>query len=169
VTRLPTIELDSASAEVNVMTDRAYVRPPWAARVIGGRMARLFKPSVVCLLSVPGRTTGEWRSNAVAVLEYDGARYLVSAYGNTEWSRNLRVAGHGRLKRKGHTEEFTPVEVPTEELPALLDAYVRAFGNMPTVGSTFRSIPDPADHPSFRITRTGSTEPDADADLDADA
>src|SRR3954466_509391 len=97
------------------MTDRAYVRPPWAARVIGGRMARLFKPSVVSLLSVPGRTTGEWRSNSVAVLEHNGERYLVSAYGDTEWSRNLRVAGHGRLKGKASTETFTAVEVPTEE------------------------------------------------------
>ena len=72
------------------MTDRAYVRPPWAARVIGGRMARLFKPSMVSLLSVPGRTTGEWRSNSVVVLDHDGGRYLVSAYGDTEWSRNRR-------------------------------------------------------------------------------
>ena len=136
------------------MTDRAYVRPPWAARVIGGRMARLFKPSMVSLLSVPGRTTGEWRSNSVVVLDYDGGRYLVSAYGDTEWSRNLRAAGHGRLKQKGRTEEFTAVEVPTEQLPALLDAYVERFGKMPTVGSTFRSIPDPADHPTFKITTT---------------
>jgi len=117
-------------------------------------MARLFKPSMVSLLSVPGRTTGEWRSNSVVVLDHDGGRYLVSAYGDTEWSRNLRAAGHGRLKQKGRTEEFTAVEVPTEQLPALLDAYVERFGKMPTVGSTFRSIPDPADHPTFKITTT---------------
>ena len=138
------------------MTDRAYVRPPWAARVIGGRMARLFTPSMVSLMSVPGRTTGEWRSNSVVVLDHDGGRYLVSAYGDTEWSRNLRAAGHGRLKQKGRTEEFTAVEVPTEELPALLDAYVERFEKMPTVGSTFRSIPDAADHPTFKITTTRS-------------
>ena len=118
-------------------------------------MARLFKPSVVCLLSVPGRVTGEWRSNAVVILEHNGERYLVSAYGDTEWSRNLRGAGHGRLKRKGNTEQFTAVEVPEDELPALLDVYVRRFGNMPTMGKTFRSIPEPGDHPAFRITSTG--------------
>jgi len=134
------------------MTNRAYVRPPWAARVIGGRMARLFKPTVVCLLSVPGRTTGEWRSNSVVVLDYDGGRYLVSAYGNTEWSRNLRAAGHGRLKMKGRIEEFTAVELPSDQVPPLLDAYVQQFGKMPTVGRTFRSIPEPENHPTFKIT-----------------
>ncbi len=134
------------------MTSGAYIRPPWAARVIGGRMARLFKPSVVSLLSVPGRTTGQWRSNSVAVLEHDGGRFLVAAYGNTEWSRNLRAAGHGRLTRRGRTEEFTAVEVAREELPALIDAYIGKYGTLPTVGRTFRSIPEPGDHPTFRIT-----------------
>ena len=134
------------------MTSGAYIRPPWAARVIGARIARLFKPSVVSLLSVPGRATGQWRSNAVAVLEHDGGRYLVAAYGNTEWSRNLRAAGHGRLTHRGRTEEFTAVEVRPEELPALIDAYLRRFGTLPTVGRTFRSIPEPSDHPTFRIT-----------------
>ncbi|MFJ8925711.1 MULTISPECIES: hypothetical protein [unclassified Streptomyces] len=51
------------------MSTRNYLRPPWAARVIGGRMARLVKPKVVSLLSVPGRTTGAWRSTPVAVLD----------------------------------------------------------------------------------------------------
>jgi deazaflavin-dependent oxidoreductase (nitroreductase family) len=142
--------------EVSLMTNREYVRPPWGARVIGGRMARLFKPSVVCLLSVLGRVTGQWRSNPVVVLEHDGERYLVSAYGDTEWSRNLRAAGRGRLTKQRRTEEFTAVEVPAEELPALTDAYVQQFGKLPTVGRTFRALPEPGDHPAFRITNTSN-------------
>jgi hypothetical protein len=55
------------------MTSKPYLRPAWPARVIGGRLARLFKPRVVALLSVPGRSTGTWHSTAVAVLEHDGA------------------------------------------------------------------------------------------------
>lgn len=143
------------------MTKRAYVRPPWGARVIGGRMARLFKPSVVCLLSVPGRTTGEWRSNPVVVLEHDGERYLLGAYGHTEWSRNLRAAGRGRLTKRSRTEEFTAVEVSAEQAPPLIDAYLRRFGKLPTVGRTFRALPEPGDHPTFRITSTASNVPDA--------
>ncbi len=138
------------------MTNRGYVRPPWGARVIGGRMARLFRPSTVCLLSVPGRFTGEWRSNPVVVLEQHGERYLVSAYGDSEWSRNLRAAGRGRLTTQARTEEFTAVEVPAEELPQLIEAYLQQFGKLPTVGRTFRALPEPGDHPAFRITTTGN-------------
>ena len=141
------------------MTDNAYIRPSWAARAIGGRMARLFRPSVVAMLSVRGRTTGEWRSAPVAVLDHDGHCYLVAACGNTEWSRNLRAAGVGRVNRHGHIEQFTAAEVPTAQRPPLIDAYLQKFGNLPTVASTFRALPDPADHPTFRITwatRNGS-------------
>lgn len=131
---------------------RGYVRPPWAARAIGGRMARMFRPSIVCLLSVRGRRTGRWRSTSIAVLGHDGQRYLVAAYGDTEWSRNLRAAGCGRLIRRGPVEEFTAVEVPVEQRAPLIEAYLREFGRLPTVSSTFRALPDPADHPVFRIS-----------------
>jgi deazaflavin-dependent oxidoreductase (nitroreductase family) len=136
------------------MTATHYLRPPWAARVIGGRMARLFKPQVVSVLSVPGRTTGAWRSTPVAVLAHGGQEYLMAAYGDTEWSRNLRAAGHGRLTRRGAVEEFTAEEVPVGELPGLIEEYLRQFGGMPNVTKTFQALPDPADHPAFRITVT---------------
>lgn len=133
-------------------TGQGYIRPPWAARVIGGRMARLFRPSIVCLLSVRGRRTGQWRSTSIAVLEYDAQRYLVAAYGDTEWSRNLRAADSGRLSRRGRVEEFTAVEVPVEQRAPLIEAYLHEFGGLPTVGRTFRALPYPADHPVFRIS-----------------
>jgi F420H(2)-dependent quinone reductase len=133
------------------MSSKAYLRQPWAARAIGGRMARLFRPSTVRLLSVPGRISGRWRSVPVVVLEYGGHRYLIAAYGNTEWSRNLHVAGNGRLSGRGRVEEFTTTEVPAEQRPPLIDAYLQQFGTLPTVASTFRALPDPADHPTFRI------------------
>lgn len=141
------------------MTTKHYLRPPWAARVIGGRMARLFKPQVVSLLSVPGRATGTWRSTPVAVLPHGGHEYLLAAYGDTEWSRNLRASGAGRLTRRGKVEQFTAVEVPAEELPSLVEDYLRQFGELPSVARTFRALPDPADHPAFRITITGTARP----------
>jgi deazaflavin-dependent oxidoreductase (nitroreductase family) len=136
------------------MNDNAYLRPPWIARKIGGRMARLFRPSVVSLLSVPGRASGQWHSTPVAVLEHGGEEYLVSAYGDTEWSRNLRAAGAGRLTRRGDAEVFTVAEVPVDQRPPLIAAYLREFGSLPTVERTFRALPDPADHATFRITST---------------
>jgi len=137
------------------MSEKAYLRPPWPARVIGARMARLFNPTVVSLLSVPGRSSGQWRSANVAVLEHEGAEYLMSAYGNSEWSRNLRASSSGRLTRRGKVEHFTAVEVPTSQVPPLMEEYLRQFGKLPTVGRSFRTLPSPADHPTFRITITG--------------
>ncbi|WP_327399178.1 nitroreductase/quinone reductase family protein [Streptomyces sp. NBC_01288] len=133
-----------------------YLPPPWGARVIGNRMAKLFARSVLSTLSVRGRTSGRLRSVPVAVLEHDGERYLIAPRGNTEWSRNLRVAKSGRLRRKGVTEEFEAIEVPTDERPQLIAVYLERFGRFPTVAETFRQLPDPADHPTFRIVGSRS-------------
>ncbi|TAK70014.1 MAG: deazaflavin-dependent nitroreductase [Actinomycetota bacterium] len=133
------------------MSTRRYVRPPWAARVVGSRLARLFRPSIVGRLSVVRRTSGQRQSVSVAVLRYDGQEYLVAAYGDTEWSRNLRAAGRGQLTRSGRTQQFSVVEIPVGERPPLLSAYRREFGKRPTVERTFHALPDPADHPVFLI------------------
>lgn len=137
------------------MTRKPYLRPPWAARTIGSRMARVFRPSIISVLSVPGRTSGEWRSVSIAVLHHDGQRYLMSAYGDSEWSRNLRAAGHGRLTNRGRTEAFHAVEVPVDERQPLIEEYLKEFGKMPTVGKSFAALPDPEDHPTFLISAAG--------------
>jgi deazaflavin-dependent oxidoreductase (nitroreductase family) len=128
-----------------------YLRPPWGARVIGNRMARIFARSILSTLAVRGRRTGRWRKVPVAVLEHDGHRYLISARGRTEWVRNLRAAGGGRLTRRGRTEEFDAVEIPVDQRPPLIAIYLERFGRFPTVAPTFRELSDPADHPAFRI------------------
>ncbi|MBK3572880.1 nitroreductase family deazaflavin-dependent oxidoreductase [Streptomyces sp. MBT65] len=133
-----------------------YLPPPWGARVIGNRMAKLFARSVLSTLSVRGRTSGRWRSVPVAVLDHEGERYLIAPRGNTEWSRNLRAAKSGRLQRGRRTEEFEAVEVPADERPPLIRVYLEQFGRFPTVAETFRQLPDPGDHPTFRVV--GSRE-----------
>jgi deazaflavin-dependent oxidoreductase (nitroreductase family) len=133
------------------MTEGRYLRPPWGARVIGNRMARIFARGILSTLAVRGRKTGRWRTVPVAVLVHGGDRYLIAPRGQTDWSRNLRAAGGGRLTRGGHTEEFDVVEVPAGERRPLIAAYLEEFGRFPTVEATFRELPEPADHPTFRI------------------
>lgn len=135
------------------MAEGAYLRPPWFARVVGNRMAALFNPSVR-VLSVRGRTSGQWRSVAVVVLEHEGQRYLLAPSGHTDWSQNLRAAGAGRLRRRSRMEEFTAVEVPVDQRQPLIEAYLRRYGKLPRVAATFRKLPDPADHPAFRIVKS---------------
>jgi deazaflavin-dependent oxidoreductase (nitroreductase family) len=133
---------------------RPYLKPPWPTRTIGARLARLFRPSVVSVLSVPGRSSGTWRSVSVAVLPHAGDRYVISAYGDTEWSRNLRAAGRARLRQHGRTDTVQAVEVPVAERPPLLAEYLHRFGTFPTVKRSFAALPGPADHPTFRLLPT---------------
>jgi len=85
----------------------------------------------------------------VIPVEYAGARYLVSPRGETDWVRNLRAAGQGELGGRGGSEEFRATEVPVEDRPAIIAAYRAVAGR--AVTSLFKALPDPADHPVFRI------------------
>src|SRR5450631_2375357 len=68
--------------EGGLVSERVYLRPPWSARVVGNRMAALFRPSVVWQLSVRGRRTGRWHTVPVAVLDHDHERYLLAPRGD---------------------------------------------------------------------------------------
>ena len=110
------------------------------------------------VLEVKGRKSGEWRRTPVNPLEFEGGRYLVAPRGNTQWVRNMRVGGGGRLVGR-RTEEFRATELPDEEKPALLRAYLRKWKW--EVGAFFDGVgPDAPedelrrispDHPVFRI------------------
>lgn len=112
------------------------------------------------VLSVRGRKSGEWRSTPVNVLTLDGERYLVSARGNTQWVRNLRAVGRGRLTVGRRVEPFEGVEVTDDAVRvAVLRSYLRRWGW--EVGAFFGdvTVDSPDDvlrraatrHPVFRI------------------
>src|SRR5882672_1042269 len=102
--------------------DRAarYVMP---TTPLGRLTLRTFNSTVVWLtrrgisvwgsrvLYVRGRTSGQWRSNPVNVLTYEGRRYLVAPRGQTQWVRNLRAAGGGELRVGRRVETFTATEL----------------------------------------------------------
>jgi deazaflavin-dependent oxidoreductase (nitroreductase family) len=115
-------------------------------------MSVLFRPSLISKLSVRGRRSGRWHTTPVAVLEHNGERYLVSYRGASDWARNLEASPHARLSQRDRVEDIEVADVPVVERPALLEVYSDRYGKMPTVASTLRALPDPADHPTFRIT-----------------
>lgn len=105
------------------------------------------------VLYVRGRTSG--RRLAVPMdppFEWDGTRYLVSPLGETHWARNLRAAGEGELRLRGHLEPFRAIELHGEVHDAILGAYASTI----TCGCReyLVKLPDPADHPVFRIERS---------------
>jgi deazaflavin-dependent oxidoreductase (nitroreductase family) len=111
------------------------------------------------VLEVQGRKSGEWRPTPVNPLEFEGGRYLVAARGHTQWVRNMRASGGGRLVRGRKIEEFSATEVPEDERPAVLRAYLEKWKW--EVGAFFDGVgPDSSeeelrriapDHPAFRI------------------
>ncbi len=130
------------------MSQRRYLRPGWLVSRVANPLLMRF--GILPTLRVRGRKTGQWRSVPVNVLEADGERYLVAPRGETDWVRNLRAAGGGQLRYgRRRTETFAATEVPDEEKPLIIEAYLQRWGGQ--VRSQFEALPDPADHPVFRI------------------
>jgi hypothetical protein len=133
------------------MSNRRYLKPPWFQRNIINHLLPILRPSLISTLSVPGRRSGRWHTVPIALLETAGERYLVSYRGESDWAKNLRSSKSGRLRSYGRTEEITVSEVAPPERAVLLEEYRASYGRMPTVSAVLRALPDPADHPTFRI------------------
>jgi deazaflavin-dependent oxidoreductase (nitroreductase family) len=125
----------------------AYLRPGFFMRRVLNPLASALKLKPT--LAVRGRKSGSWRMVPVNVLELDGRRYLVAIRGETEWVRNLRAAGSGEIRRGEHVERFRATELPVEERAPIIDAYRSLWER--EVAVIFKKLPDPADHPVFRI------------------
>ncbi|MCU1427106.1 MAG: hypothetical protein JWL83_1106 [Actinomycetia bacterium] len=79
-------------------------------------------------LRVRGRTSGEWRTNPVNLLDVDGRRYLVAPRGEVQWVRNLRAAGgHGELRVGRRTESFEATEIAGDDKLPMLRAYLERW------------------------------------------
>lgn len=111
------------------------------------------------ILEVKGRKSGEWRRTPVNLLVFEGERFLVAPRGETQWVRNMRVSGAGRLVLGRRTEEFQAAELPNEQRPALLRAYLKKwkwevnqfFGGVGPEASDEELLRIAPEHPVFRI------------------
>lgn len=141
-------------------------RPPWIMQhlvdpltlLAVGRLG-LDDHNGTRVLEVKGRTSGVWRATPVKLLELDGRRYLVAMYGQTQWVRNLRARGGGRLRLGGQVADFRAVELAGAEKLPVLRAYMKLYWSLVS-GMTIVTSPDaPAEeieraapmHPAFRL------------------
>jgi deazaflavin-dependent oxidoreductase (nitroreductase family) len=109
--------------------ERRYRAPGWFTRNVFNRaVAGLTTLGVSVwgsrVLEVQGRSSGEVRTTPVNLLELAGQTYLVAARGETQWVRNLRVAGEGRLRLGRRRQAFTAVELPDADKAPVLRAYL---------------------------------------------
>src|SRR5262245_12121165 len=63
------------------------------------------------LLTIKGRTSGQPRTAPIAITEVDGRRYVIGAYGDVNWTRNLRAAGEAEVRLHGRTEHVRASEL----------------------------------------------------------
>jgi deazaflavin-dependent oxidoreductase (nitroreductase family) len=142
-----------------------FQQPGWFTKNVFNRIVALFTRAGISVwgsrvLEVPGRKTGEPRRTPVNLLTLEGERYLVAPRGHTQWVRNLRASGSGRLLLGKRGEAFTATEVPEDQRPPILRAYLKRW--KAEVGVFFGGVgPDSSDeelrriapdHPVFRLS-----------------
>jgi deazaflavin-dependent oxidoreductase (nitroreductase family) len=141
-----------------------YRAPGWFTRNVANRAVAFLTRHGVSIvgsrvLAVRGRTSGEWRTTPVNLLDHDGQRYLVSARGEGQWVRNLRAAGTGELRVGRRAEAFRGRELPDEEKVPVLRAYLRRwklevgvfFGGIGADSSDAEILAIAGEHPAFEV------------------
>jgi deazaflavin-dependent oxidoreductase (nitroreductase family) len=144
-------------------------RPGWFTTHVFNRLVAALTGSGVSVLGsrvleVRGRSSGEPRRTPVNLLDFEGERYLVSPRGETQWVRNLRVSGEGRLFVGKRSESFTAAELADDEKAPVMRAYLKRWKF--EVGVFFDGVgPDSSDqemldaapkHPVFRVLRSST-------------
>lgn len=142
-----------------------YQRAGWFTKNVLNRVvARLTRLGASVagsrVLEVPGRKSGEPRRTPVNPLTFEGQRYLVAPRGHTQWVRNLRVSGSGRLLKGSQAEEFSAVELLDAEKAEVLRTYLRKwkwesgqfFGGVGPDAPEEELRRIAPDHPVFRIS-----------------
>lgn len=109
-----------------------YLRPSWFTKHVMNRfirrLARLgLSPMGLRQLAVRGRKTGEWQRVPVNLLELDEQRFLVAPRGETQWVRNIRVAGGGELRVGRRVEAIEVDELADADKPTVLREYLRKW------------------------------------------
>ncbi len=128
----PTATTEGSTAITASTAERRYLAPNGFTRhVFNPLIARLTRLGISVwgsrVLEVPGRTTGEIRTTPVNLLTVDGRQYLVAPRGATQWVKNVRVAGSGRLRVGRRVTDAALVELADAAKPAILRPYLQRW------------------------------------------
>jgi deazaflavin-dependent oxidoreductase (nitroreductase family) len=95
------------------------------------------------ILSVKGRKTGRTYSTPVDVMNRDGRMYLVAAYGEVNWVRNIRTSGEATLRRGSKLIAVRARELEPSDTVEVLRQY---YEEVPVTHAYFDVTADADDH-----------------------
>jgi deazaflavin-dependent oxidoreductase (nitroreductase family) len=112
----------NTTGNVTTEHDMAMPQAPAFVRRIGGLTARLLGAGVPmgpnAAVTIRGRTSGKPRTTPLAVVDIDGRRWLIGAYGDVQWTRNLRAAGEATIRVGSREEHVRARELGQDEATA---------------------------------------------------
>jgi deazaflavin-dependent oxidoreductase (nitroreductase family) len=117
------------------------------------------KKGHMTLLTVRGRKSGQPHTIPVALVEYDGQRWLTAPYGVVNWVRNLRVSGgEATLTHGRRTERISAREVSAQEAAPVLKrslsgsrSFVPAYFDVTPDSSLAEFEREASNHPVFLV------------------
>ena len=127
----------------------AYLKPGSFTVKVANKVAMRTTLWGVHTLRVARRNSAQTQDLPVIPVEVDGHLYIVSTRGESDWVRNVRAAGRVAVGQKGDLRDYTVAEVPVAEREPVITAYRKKAGR--EVEQYWKKLPDPADHPLFRL------------------
>ncbi|HEV7721333.1 MAG TPA: nitroreductase family deazaflavin-dependent oxidoreductase [Iamia sp.] len=139
-------------------------RPPRALRIANRMLPRMIirgkGPSFLHLVTVAGRRRGEPHTTPLAAVEEDGHVWLVSAYGDVAWVRNVRAAGELELARGADQVRYAAHELDGPDAVPVLRTYlsmpserfVRSHFAVDADSTTEAILAEAPRHPVFALT-----------------
>ena len=98
--------------------------PSWMVRLNVAFLRRGLAVGSQHLLSVRGCKSGAIRTTPVSLVTLDGDRYVVAAFADADWVKNVRAAGAGSLSRGRDQEAVGLVELSEDERGPVLRAFL---------------------------------------------
>lgn len=135
----------------------------WVVSTIIAALLRIGLPvGPAVLLSVRGRKSGKIYTVPIELMNMDGTSWLIAAFGEVSWVRNLRASGQAQLTRRRRTEAIRVVEVEAREAAPVLKQYLKASQGVSFIKPYFHVTPkssladfeeEALHHPVFRVLR----------------
>ena len=114
----------------------------------------------MALLTIRGRKTGRDRTVPMGIFDRNGQKYIVAAFGEVNWVRNLRAAGTATISQGKRTARCVAEQVHGEEAALVLRDCLAAYLPSPLAGPMLRQrIALDADAPLEALTMEARRTP----------